>query len=375
MTQLLKRSESSRPARRLTYHRIRRRVLKWRTLANARRRIPNILSILSASACVKVSRDWKLHWIRWTGASALDNSALPIGTRVVAGVGPDEGPALVIKLPSTYADMRRLRREQHAITSIRTSPGIGEWSRLVPGCATEGNSQGQAFFVEGVLPGIDARELLVATSEVDLLCRAAQAISGLHRVTSAPVVVEAETFTRWVVGPLRRVREVVAATHGVDASRQPFEALERVLQHALMGRVLLAGWIHGDFWLGNVLMHPRDERVTGVIDWDRARPAEVVAHDIVHLLLVRRMYADQAQQNFGETVRSFLNGAGWSADELRVLNEAELPFPPRDATGQDALVLLCWIRRMVMDIEVTDSPPSNWWITRNIDAVLAHFQR
>jgi hypothetical protein len=374
MTQLLKRSESSRPARRLTYYRIRRRVLKWRTLANARRSLPSILGVLSDGACARDARGWKLHWMTWAGSSALDTAPFPIGTRVVAGVGPDEGPALVIKIPSTCADIRQLRRGHDAIASIRTSPDIGDWNNLVANCVAEANDADRLFFVEAVLPGINAQELLVTIPEVELLRRAAHSIRGLHDATSVPVVVDADAFARWVGEPLRRVRHVLTAAHGAGHWKRALEALEGALREALLGRVLLAGWVHGDFWLGNVLMQPQGDRVTGVIDWDRARPAEVVAHDVVHLLLVHRMFAAPAQRFFGETVHSFLTGQEWSADERRVLSEAELPFSPRDTAGQNALVLLCWIRRMLMDMEATDSPPSKLWVSRNIDVVLSHFQ-
>jgi Ser/Thr protein kinase RdoA (MazF antagonist) len=128
--------------------------------------------------------------------------------------------------------------------------------------------------------------------------------------------------------------------------------------------------VHGDFWLGNVLVGGEGGDVTGVIDWDRAGRHELSAHDLVHLLLVTRMYA-RPQRQFGEEVASFLGGAGWDADELEVLGGADLPFPATDRSGQRLLVLLAWLRRVVADLDSVDLPPSQSWIERNIEIVLS----
>jgi aminoglycoside phosphotransferase (APT) family kinase protein len=355
----------------MEYYRLFRRARKWRSLAVARRWIPRILADLPDAVRVEGTGLWKIHWITWTGSSALDTRTPPMGTRVVVAVGPEERPVLVIKLPSTDAETRGLRRQQHAMKTIRESSSIGNWRNLIPSSAHEGCSAGRTFFVEKALPGRSAYDLLDIVSPAELLCQAAREIRGMHECTGNAVMVDADAFRCWVSEPLDRLRRLVQKADGPRDWGGALDSLEDELHEALVGRVVWRSWIHGDFWLGNVLMEP-NEGVTGLVDWDRAGPAEPAFQDVVHLLLVARLFARPTQSFFGEVVAAFLSGAVWTPDELQVLSEADLPFSASDARGQRALVLLCWIRRMLSDMDATDSPPGHLWITRNIDVVLEH---
>lgn len=375
MNRLEPRSRAARVRQRMTYYRLVRRMKKWRSLADARRRIPAILSELSSTLGVEGAGRWMLHWITWTGSSALDTRYPPMGTRVAAAVGPERGPALVVKFPGAAADIRGLRRQQRAMRSIRESPSIGDWRDLVPSLAQEGRTAGRAFFVETALPGRCADTLIQTVPRVELLGLAARTIRGLHQGTGAGVVVDDDAFRRWVSEPLGRLRRISPAGHAGHDWSVELVRVEEELRQALLGRAVWSSWVHGDFWLGNVLMQPESGRVTGVIDWDRAGPGELAAHDVVHLLLVARMYARPTQCFFGDVVGSFLAGAAWTAEELRILRETDLPFSIADATGHRALVLLCWIRRVLSDVDGSDSPPNELWINRNIDGVLAHVRQ
>lgn len=294
-----------------------------------------------------------------------------MGTRVVAAVGLEEGPVLVIKLPSIDAETRALRRQQHAMKTIRESPSIGEWRKLIPRSVHEGRSAGRAFFVEQALPGRSAYELLESHSRVELLCQAARMIRGLHERTGIGVMADTDAFRCWVSAPLVRLRRVGEEAPGTRDWSGALASMEEELHETMVGRIVWRSWIHGDFWLGNVLMQP-SQGVTGLVDWDRAGPAELAFQDVIHLLLVTRLFAHPTQTFFGEVVSGFLNGAVWTDEEQQVLSEADVPFPASDTRGQRALVLLCWIRRMLSDLDATDSPPSDLWIRRNIDVVLEH---
>jgi aminoglycoside phosphotransferase (APT) family kinase protein len=356
----------------MTYYRIVRRMRKWRDMANARRRIAGILSELPAAVRDDGGARWKLHWITWTGSSALDTNYPPMGTRVAAAVGPEERPAFVLKFPSTDAEARGLRRQQRAMALIRESPSIGAWRELIPSVAEEESSAGRTFFIETALPGRNADELIQTVPRVELLCQAARIIRGLHEGTGVAVLVDEDAFRRWVSDPLGRLRRVGQDVRPGRDWRGELVVVQEELREALLGRVVWSSWIHGDFWLGNVLMQHESEVVTGVIDWDRAGPAELAVQDIVHLLLVARMYARPTQCFFGDVVRAFLDGAVWTADERQVLSEADLPFSIADPRGHRTLVLLCWIRRVLSDLDGTDSPPNELWVMRNIESVLAH---
>lgn len=46
-----------------------------------------------------------------------------------------------------------------------------------------------------------------------------------------------------------------------------------------------AVFVHGDYWLANVLFEPGREEVCGIIDWERARPQGLAGFDALHLVM------------------------------------------------------------------------------------------
>jgi hypothetical protein len=83
--------------------------------------------------------------------------------------------------------------------------------------------------------------------------------------------------------------------------------------------------------------------VTGIVDWELARPADLPLVDVATVLLAARMQT--ARRELGRVVCDVVGGGGWTPDEQRVLDDASagLPGDPIDAR---ALVLLCWLRHV-----------------------------
>jgi aminoglycoside phosphotransferase (APT) family kinase protein len=119
--------------------------------------------------------------------------------------------------------------------------------------------------------------------------------------------------------------------------------MDAELRDALAGRRVAVSWVHGDFVPGNILVDPVARRVTGIVDWELARPADLPLVDVATVLLAARM--QMSRDELGRVVCDFLAGGRWSAEEERLLDEAGagLPGEPIDAR---ALVLLCWLRHV-----------------------------
>src|SRR6476469_2305096 len=122
--------------------------------------------------------------------------------------------------------------------------------------------------------------------------RAATIVRALHEATATSVRVDAPRLERWVAAPARIVRRATIRlsrpTYYTAATRQ----LEDELHGALAGRMVDTGWIHGDFWPGNLLVHQCGE-IVGVVDWERAMSDELPLHDLMHLLLFTRKQVHQ----------------------------------------------------------------------------------
>jgi aminoglycoside phosphotransferase len=87
--------------------------------------------------------------------------------------------------------------------------------------------------------------------------------------------------------------------------------------------------VHGDFWLGNILVD--DERVRGVVDWELAREADVAVHDLVRFALTYSLYLDRHTRpgrpvaghrglradRWGAGVDHAVDGDGWYPDLVR----------------------------------------------------------
>ena len=119
--------------------------------------------------------------------------------------------------------------------------------------------------------------------------------------------------------------------------------MRRELCDALAARRLAVGWSHGDFVPGNILVDPAAARVTGIVDWELARPADLPLVDVATVLLAARMQA--SRHELGRVVCDFLAGLDWSEDERRILAEAGAGLPGEAIDGR-ALVLLCWLRHV-----------------------------
>ena len=118
--------------------------------------------------------------------------------------------------------------------------------------------------------------------------------------------------------------------------------------------LLSAPWtaVHGDFWMGNVLV--ADGRVTGVCDWERFRPAGPPTADLARLVLAGVTYLDRHSRpgrpvrglpglrahGLSENVRYALTGSGWLPELVRGLLHEHLARLglPRDCV-QDLLAL------------------------------------
>ena len=358
---------------RMAPYRVGRRLLMYRALAEGRRRARTLLPELASLAGAGSPYDWAIHWCAWTGKRTLTITTKrpPIGARVVLGVGPADKPAaIVLMLPETLREIRCLERQQHDLSAVQRAVSGSQVARLIPLPVAHGIHGGCPFFAEQALRGRAGNVQTENWVSVALLQRAADALSALHRHTATSMVVGDKILRQWVDRPLARIRRVAEETSGPGAHAAGLDLVCREVRARLWNRTVRAGWVHGDFWLGNVLMDPQSGAVTGLIDWDRAGAAELGTLDLFHFLVVRRMYTDGHE--FGEVVASLLSGGQWRPDERAVLDNTDLPFPATDERDRRMLLWLLWMRRIASDLRTRSSVamPSRDWIRRNIDVVL-----
>ncbi|HEY3109149.1 MAG TPA: phosphotransferase, partial [Chloroflexota bacterium] len=190
---------------------------------------------------------------------------------------------------------------------------------------------------------------------------AATVISELHELSARPIRVDAERLEEWTAAALG----TLGAATGQD---EPIARLSRQLADGLVGRALCAGWIHGDFWPGNVLLAPDGTTVTGIVDWDLAAPDQLPTHDLLNLVVS----AEQLEHGWelGDVVRLWLR-QDRRLERGRTLVRALTPFRLDDAPLERAIVLLFWLRFVASYIVKSPRRAGRgWWMAKNVDEVL-----
>lgn len=300
----------------------------------ARRAAALVPLIVDGVAMPAAARAWTVH-----------RSLRTVSDMAVMTIGPARGsPCALVKLATSDAAARSLDREHGALIALHADERLGPWRELLPDVLAHGARAGTCYLVERLLPGRPGtRALHAPAADTDPVARAAAAIAPLHRITAAEVPAGPDDLRRWIEGPLRTLSDGAARS---GRERLPAGALDRLgceLADALTGRRLAVSWIHGDYVPGNILVDRRALRVTGVVDWELARPGDLPLVDVATLLLAARMRT--SRRELGRVVSDWLAGARWTDDEQRILDDAQAGLPGEAIDGR-ALVLLCWLRHV-----------------------------
>ena len=330
-----------------------RRLHTRRMLSEAQNHLPAVLSALSGMGDVLPSDAWHLHAAHWTQTGVVV---------LVLGSSGDR-PSVALKLAPSGAASSVLRRHMEALRQLWADERLERWRDLTPEPLADGLIDRRYYVLERALPGVagDTR-LLQSDTGWDMLGAALQAIAPLHDRTATSASIDHDLLHRWSHPALSCIR--TATRHSPAADR-----LLATLRDGLVGRVVSIGWVHGDYWAGNLLVRPDRPEVQGIVDWASAGPGYPPHLDILHLLL----YARKMRQGWHElhpAVVPVLEGKGWDPREQALLERAGLLWPS-DSAANRAMVLLCWLHNLAGNFFhsprlIHDRP----WIRRNVEPVL-----
>lgn len=279
-------------------------------------------------------------------------------------VGPrGAAPAAVVKLATTASASASLARERAALAALAAEGVLGEWRTLLPEVLASGDADGRTYLVERLLLGVEARSLRANGHAAPELA-AARAIGLLHRATASEHVVGAGSLARWLDAPV----QVLERTPSIRRAVPALARLREVLRDSLGGRRVASSWSHGDYWLGNVLIDPTTRAVSGIVDWEHARPHEPSSLDLAHLLLCAT--ADARRREVGSVLLDWLAGDRCRDTKLRLLEDAQAELPG-DPIPLRPLLLLCWLRHVAGNLEKsTLYGRHSVWLRRNVHAVI-----
>jgi aminoglycoside phosphotransferase (APT) family kinase protein len=281
---------------------------------------------------------------------------------------PNQSPTAILKLAQTQHASMNLRRQKEVLADLHGDGRLGEWRALLPTVLAANEIDGQAYMVEQMLPGQEARRTLAGPeTRVRMQCAASVTISELHLRTATSVVVDSTMLERWINQPIRVMRQsrsVLACAAGTD---QAIARLVTELHQAFMGRTVMVSRVHGDFAPNNIFVTPDGSTVTGIIDWDQGAPDGLPLLDLLMLLLSTQMVVERREM--GDVVQARLNGLGWTPHEQALIETARTALPG-DVIELRPMVLLCWLRHVNANLTTATLDSGRLWARRNIEAVL-----
>ncbi|MGZ4217428.1 MAG: phosphotransferase family protein [Solirubrobacteraceae bacterium] len=300
------------------------------------------------------------------GALVCVGERTSTGVAVVKLARPSAPPSAVLKLTASEEGKRALARETHTLTTLHADERLGAWRDLLPRPCAQGTFRGHLYRIDSALGGrAGTKPPAVPVSRA--VSAAAEAIAVLHETTATTVGGGQEVAERWVDAP---VRELLRHARGSRRLPDRLEHLRDELHGALCAGSFPAAWIHGDYWLGNLLFDATP-LPTGIVDWEAAGPLEFPLHDVLHLLLYTRRLT--SGRELGQMLRDQLVDKTWSVAE-RALLERQPAWHARGGLTERHVLLLYWLRHAAVHARQHASRVGcryRLWEHRNVLPVLA----
>ncbi|HVK36279.1 MAG TPA: phosphotransferase, partial [Microlunatus sp.] len=278
-----------------------------------------------------------------------------------------EPDRLIVKIATSAAASRGLGQHVDSLAQLGSLLDGHASADLLPRVVRDGRLGGNRVVIETQLPGHAATRRL---SDPATSTAAAAALSPIHRATASTQTVDQAVLARWVDEPLAYLRGL----RGLPGDAQSLDRLQALLHEALLGREVEVAWVHGDFWPGNVLVHPvggaaptesgeGDEglRVTGVVDWENAHAAGLPDVDLMHWWLSTRPV---------ELGFAVLQALADPDAVRRGLAELSISLP-NPQIALEHLVLLTWLGHVTAGMDRTSADHlGRVWLARNVKPIL-----
>jgi aminoglycoside phosphotransferase len=289
------------------------------------------------------------------------------GTRIAVMQAAGE-PAVVVKLTDLASGARQLDREAEVLELLARDIQHVGLRQLIPSLVRLGHHGRWTYLVQRALPGKPATPMMRSSMRSKLLEEAGSIAMRLHRQTASRRAITHREVLAWVDHPLAQINRLTEGRH-----RDRLGLLRDELHAAIRDARLYVGLIHGDFWSGNVLYDEAHGRISGIVDWDSADVANLMAHDLLHLVLYTRKVLGGTELG-AEVGRALGPEPQWDPEEDRIVERALLPLGGDGARTTASLrppIFLYWIRFVSMNLarqpQATHQGP---WIRANVDAVI-----
>ena len=292
---------------------------------------------------------------------------------------------LLYKAASSAEGIGSIERMVKRLWAFTGDPRLSDTIALTPEILAIEQTEHGLHLLERRFPGQDGRAFVHdERRRPEVLGAAARTIAAIHGRTIVPAALSKNWLADWIDDPIAALSSLPPITQN---RRRHDDALERLRseQHAFWHRRRVAlGWGHGDFSLGNIIIEPIDGDdgqprfgVSGIVDWEQARPDTPAGLDICNLAITTRSLV--RGEEIGQTVRMLLHSPRWEPEErawMASASSAEGNDWLLDFEATRAMVALAWLRHVHTNIAKSHRyVESRLWAAANVDWVLRHYSR
>jgi hypothetical protein len=190
------------------------------------------------------------------------------------GENISEHSQIICKIP---LDNEAELRAQHSFTNIQSLHSAKSFSsNFIPLPIKIIASPYGKIFIESLFVGSDGQEVLRSkqTSAENIIHQGINAIKEIQdRFPQYPIVFGEEKMANFI----EEIKHNFSS-NGIEDDHH--EKLVKLLMKVRYNE-LIFGFSHGDYWLGNIILN--QNKLVGIIDWDRFRLDHPVIYDRMHL--------------------------------------------------------------------------------------------
>jgi SAM-dependent methyltransferase/aminoglycoside phosphotransferase (APT) family kinase protein len=277
---------------------------------------------------------------------------------------------IIVRIPLSPAGAWRAKQEQDMLRSVHEILDRKGESPEIPRPLFEGELENTPFFVQDAVFGLPGHGLM-ADRKKAVRCKklVLDFLLRLHLAAQSERILDEGEWRTRVVPLIAEGLQEMEKRAGISA-----QSLNQHLMRALAGMRLPLVFRHGDYWPGNLFFDAKAERITGVIDWDRAQPESLPLLDLLDTVISCRA---EEEKTIAPRVLGRMVQEGLTRDDLALVEQyvGAMGFSLTEEQLQ-AFLKLDWLVR----VTVRAAPRhSAWWgefewLRENVPASAAWFR-
>lgn len=281
--------------------------------------------------------------------------------------------SFILYIPKSRIAYQSFEKRKKIMQLLQDKENLGEWRNFLPKILYEGEFEKQSFWVEKCLPGLSGLDAMRNTDDRQtILLSAIAVIKHLHLKTMKETIVDDALLKKWIRIPLEQIIHS-PLVYLYRPSRIILKKLGKELEESLNGKKVITGWIHGDFWPGNILVDPNSNKVIGLVDWEDFEMDFPLSFDLVNMMVSTRRVGNTNE--LGAIILALLKEDAWHTNEMLIWKEQEEKLGGHYLPLRESL-LLFWLHHISVSLKKSWHYSANpLWIYGNFINLLKYLQR